>query len=143
MARITLKDPMAYQQKLASVSKKLDGMLKYACYDAAGMVVESIKKHCPVDEGSESEGDLRDSYITTPYQYDRGEVYTKITCAGYDSRGVPNLIKARVLESGRSKPDGGITGKHRFVEKAVRAVRSQAQASIEKNLTQALEKAMK
>lgn len=138
MARVTLKDPMSYQQKLASISKKLDGILKYSCYDAAGIVVEAIKAHCP----SES-GDLRESYITTPYQYDRGEVYTKVTCAGYDERGVPNLIKARVLESGRSTSSGGITGKHPFVRKAVQSVKAQAQASIEKNLTQALEKAMK
>lgn len=138
MARITLKDPMTYQQKLASISKKLDGILKYSCYDAAGMVVEAIKANCPAESG-----DLRESYITTPYQYDRGEVYTKITCAGYDERGVPNLIKARVLESGRSIPSGGVTGKHPFVRKAVQSVKAQAQASIEKNLTQALEKAMK
>lgn len=138
MARVTLKDPMTYQQKLASISKKLDGILKYSCYDAAGMVVEAIKAHCPVKSG-----DLRDSYITTPYQYDRGEVYTKVTCAGYDERGVPNLIKARVLESGRSTPSGGTTEKHPYIRKAVQSVKAQAQASIEKNLTQALEKAMK
>ena len=138
MAKITLKDPMAYAQKLASISKKLDGILKYSCYDAADIVITAIKEACP-----EESGDLRESYITTPYQNDRGFVYTKITCAGYDSRGVPNLIKARVLESGRSTPNGGITGKHPFVQRAVRSAKKQAQASIERNLNQALENAMK
>lgn len=135
---MTLNNPEAYQKKLASISKNLDGILKYSCYDAANIVIKSIKANCP-----EESGDLRESYITTPYKSEMGEVYTKITCAGYDDRGVPNLIKARVLESGRSIPSGGITGKHPFVQKAVRAVKSQAQASMEKNLNYMLNKAMK
>ena len=138
VARMTIKDPGVYQQKLASISKGLDGILKYSCYDAAGMVCNAIKAACPAESG-----DLRESYITTPFMNDRGFVYTKVTCAGYDSRGVPNLIKARVLESGRSTPSGGTTEKHPFVRKAVKSVKAQAQASMEKNLNYMLEKAMK
>ena len=106
--------------------KTFEAIAKYSLYDAAGYLADELKKETPVDTG-----DLRESIITTPMEHENGNVTETITFTGYDRKGVPNLLKARVLESGRRGPRG-ITGKNPFVRKTVRRCATLATFLIDK-----------
>lgn len=137
MAKITIPNLAEYEKKIAKLGAAAEGVCKYAVYEAAGMVVEAIKQNTPVDSG-----DLRDSCGLTDFKNDKGYIYTQVVFPGYDSKGVPNPVKARVLESGRSSSKG-VVGKHPFIRKAVDSVKKAAQFSIETNLNKKLEELMK
>ena len=139
MPSISFKGLEAYQKQVAALSnpKTVESMCKYSIYDAAGMVCEEIKKATPEDTG-----DLRDSVVLTPMVSKNGEVYTKIEFAGYDRKGVPNMIKARVLESGRSGPRG-VVGKHPFVRSTVRNSKKLAEFMMDKSINEYLSKFIK
>ena len=143
MAKLTVPNLDKYSAKLASISRGLEGICKYACYDAADMAIKAVKAACPVSDDPRSKGDLRESFILTPYKNEGGFVYTRIGVTGYDRKGQPNLEIVRSLESGRSTPDGKVVGKHEFIRKAIQSVKKSAEASIEKNLDKKLEEIMK
>ena len=65
---------------------------------------------------------------------DHGYVNTKITFPGYDRKGVPNQVKANVLESGTSKKKGT-----HFLSKTVNRVKEQAISA----MSEALDKKIK
>lgn len=116
MGTIEFKGITEYQKQLDELGKKgADAAIRYAIYRPAGMVLEEIKKNTPVDTG-----DLRDSVTLSRMKEKDGFIYTQIMFVGYDRKGAPNVVKARVLESGRS---GSKTGKHPFVRKSVNAVK--------------------
>lgn len=132
MATIEFKGMADYEKRLAALGPAAEGICKYAIYDAAGMVVEAIKQNTPVDTG-----DLKDSVGLSAMQNKDGYIYTKVTFNGYDRKGTPNAIKARVLESGSSTRQ-----KHPFVRQAVNRVKAQAVESIAKNLNFKIEEIM-
>ncbi len=141
MAKIEFPGIGEYQKLLASLGASAEGVCKYAIYDAAGVVIDEIKARTPVDEESKSgSGDLRDSWCLTHMQNNEGFVYTKVDCPGYDRKGVPNRIKARVLTSGRSDQSG--RKKNPFVRQAVNAVKSKAISLIEFNLDKKINEIM-
>ena len=139
MPKIEFKGIEKYEAKLRALGdpKTIQGMCKYSIYDAAGYVLEELKKATPVDTG-----DLRDSIVTTPMQNKNGYIYEKLNFAGYDRDGTPNMLKARVLESGRSGPTG-ITGKHPFVRQTVRRCAKLAEFMIDKAVNEYLSHFMK
>lgn len=97
MAKMTFDGLYKYEQQLAELGQSVDRMAKYAIYPAAGEVIDALKAATPVDTG-----DLRDSEVLTRFETTEGAVYTAIAFTGYDRKGVPNVIKARVIESGSS-----------------------------------------
>lgn len=122
MATIEFKGITEYQKKLEELGKKnADKAIRYAIYPAAGMVRDEIKRAAPV-----ASGDLEDSVTLIPMTEEDGFIYTKVVFAGYDSKGVPNQLKARALESGRSSANGKV-GKHPFVRRAVNRARKKAE----------------
>lgn len=139
MASIEFKGLEAYQKQIAALSdpKTVESMCKYSIYDAAGMVCDEIKKATPVDTG-----DLRSSVKLEGMRTHDGEIYTKVTFAGYDRDGTPNTLKARALESGRSGPTG-ITGKHPFVRQTVRRCAKLAEFMMDKAVNDYLSHFMK
>ena len=139
MPSIEFKGLKAYQKQIAALSNPntVESMCKYSIYDAAGYVLEELKKAAPVESG-----DLRDSIIATPMQSKDGFTYEKLDFAGYDRKGVPNRLKARVLESGRSGPTG-ISGKHPFVRLTVRRCTKLAEFMMDKAVNQYLSHFMK
>ena len=139
MANITFDGIAAYQKQIEALGnpKTVEKMCKYAIYDAAGMVCDEIKKETPVDTG-----DLRSSVKLEAMRTHDGETYTKVTFAGYDRKGVPNMLKARVLESGRSGPTG-ITGKHPFVRQTVRRCAKLAEFMMDRAVNEYLSHFMK
>ena len=133
MAKIEFKGIETYQKQLAKLGRKAESVCRYAIYDAAGAVVEAIKENTPVDTG-----DLRDSIVLTPMKNTDGFVHTKVDIVGYDRKGVPNMLKARALESGTSR-----LPKKPFIRPAVRQVENLAQFLMEKSLDEMISKIMK
>lgn len=87
-----------YIKQLDELGAETESIIKQAIYPAAGMVAEAIKRETPVDTG-----DLRDSVtIKRMKTDDNGYISTDVTFTGTDRKGVPNAVKARVIESGRS-----------------------------------------
>lgn len=133
MAKIEFKGADEYIKKLREMDSRITGIIKYAVYPAAGIVADAVRANTPEDTG-----DLRDSLVLTDFKNEDGFIFTEIDFVGYDSKGVPNLLKARTLESGRHKKH-----KHPFVRPAVDRVKKAAELSIEMNLNKKLEEIMK
>lgn len=120
MAKFEAQGLDEYIAKLKELGASIEGTCKRAVYPAAGMVIEAIKENTPVDTGG-----LRDSAALKTFQNENGFVYTQITFDGYDERGHPNPVKARVLESGSSTRK-----KHPFIRPAINRVKAQAEGMI-------------
>ena len=63
------------------------------------------------------------------------EINTKIGFNGYDSKGVPNQLKARVMESGSSKQ-----AKRPFIRPALNGAREPAQEKMVETANQEISK---
>ena len=135
MATIEFKGIDAYQKQLAALAnpKTVESMCKYSIYDAAGMVCDEIKKETPVDTG-----DLRDSVRIDQMVTRDGFTYAKVDFVGYDRDGTPNLLKARVIESGTSRVQ-----KKPFVRPTVKRVTKLAEFMMDKAINEYLSKFMK
>lgn len=132
VAKIEFDGLAEYMAKLAEIGANIEGTIKQAVYPAAGMVIEEIKRSCPVDSG-----DLRDSMALVRFENENGYVYTKVVFDGYDSKGVPNALKANVLESGSST-----RRKHPFIRPAVNRIKAAATAEIERQLNDIITRKM-
>jgi len=133
MAKITFEGFEEYRKQLLKLGTSIEGVIRYAVYDAAGMVADSIKANTPIESGS-----LQNSIALTGFRNEDGYIYTKVVFDGYDGRGVPNALKARVLESGSSKRK-----KHPFIRPAFNRVKSAAEFSIENKLNEKMNELMK
>jgi len=122
-----------YMAKLRSMGESVEGSIKRAVYPAAGMVIEAIKANTPMDTGG-----LRESAALKTFVNDAGFVYTEVTFNGYDERGHPNPVKARVLESGSSTRK-----KHPFIRPAVNRVKAQAESMMASEFEKICEEKMK
>ncbi len=103
-------------------------------------VADEIRKGLKANlQGSEySTGDLENSLGIAPPDVDRnGNINTKIGFDGYDSKGVPNVIKARVMESGSSRQK-----KRPFVRTAVNRSRKNALEEMNKKYDEEIKKIM-
>lgn len=133
MAKITFDGVDEYLKQIERLGRNPEGLIKYAVYDAAGIVCDAIKANTPEDSG-----DLKNSVGLAEFRDKDGFIYTEVTFSGYDSRGVPNVLKARVLESGSSTRQ-----KHPFIRPAVNRVKAAAEYSIEMNLNKKIDEIMK
>ena len=124
-----------YMSKLKAMGASVEGSIKRAVYPAAGMVIEAIKANTPTDGAANG---LRDSAALRTFKNENGYVYTEVTFDGYDERGHPNPVKARVLESGSSTRQ-----KHPFIRPAVNRVKAQAEALMASEFEKICEEKMK
>ena len=124
-----------YMSKLKAMGASVEGSIKRAVYPAAGMVIEAIKANTPTDGTANG---LRDSAALRTFKNENGFVYTQVTFEGYDEKGHPNPVKARVLESGSSTRQ-----KHPFIRPAVNRVKAQAEAMIASEFEKICEEKMK
>ena len=122
-----------YMSKLKAMGASVEGSIKRAVYPAAGMVIEAIKANTPTDTGG-----LRESAALRTFKNENGFVYTEVTFDGYDERGHPNPVKARVLESGSSTRQ-----KHPFIRPAVNRVKAQAESLMASEFEKICEEKMK
>ena len=132
MANIEMEGLEEYRARLLDLGADIEGICKYAVYDAAAMVVEAIKANTPVDSG-----DLKQGASLAKFKNEDGYVYTGVYFPGIDHDYGINAIKARVLESGSST-----RRKHPFIRPAVNRVKAAAERSIEERLDQKIEQIM-
>lgn len=128
MAKFKFTGIEAYTESLEKIGgKNAVGVLKYAVYPGAKVVADSIRGEL---QSHRQSGDLENSLTIATMRNDDGYINTKIMFAGYDSKGVPNAIKAAALESGTSR---GQKGTH-FISHTVKAVQSKAVEAMSKAL---------
>lgn len=141
MARMTFMLGEEYGEKLLQTACSSEAIAKKAIYEAADIVTNKIRENLEVNlaGSTQSAGALSKSLGITPILQDKNGIWNaKIGFDGYDEKGVPNQLKARVMESGSSRVQ-----KRPFVRPAVNAVRKDAQAAMQKVIDEELEKIMK
>lgn len=122
LAKFSVKGIEEYALKLSKLGDKADEVTKKAVYAGAKVIADEIHKNLTETLSGESTGDLESSFGITPISQDKkGNWNCKIGFDGYDKAGVPNQLKARVLESGSSRQK-----KRPFVRPAVRAKKNEA-----------------
>ena len=112
--------------KLGGLAENSYTILKQALYPGAGALADEIKKRL---SGHHRTGDLADSVTIVQMDQNGGQVNTAVIFAGYDENGVPNAIKAAVLESGSSKQK-----KTPFIRPAVAAVKARSTILMQERL---------
>lgn len=137
MAKIEFEGIEEYRARIVSLGVNLEGTCKRAVYPAAGVVIEAIKDNTPVWANGESQGDLKESAKLANFKDEDGYIYTAVYFAGYDRRGVPNPIKARVLESGSTTRP-----KHPFIRPAMNKVKNTAEKMIEQEFNKIIDEQM-
>ena len=136
MAKFKFTGIEKYVDSLEKIGgKNAEGILKYAVYPGAKIVADAIREEIRVNH--HKSGDLEKSLSLATMRNDDGYINTKISFAGYDEKGVPNALKAAVLESGRS----GENGTH-FISRTVRAVTDKAVSEMSKALDKKIEQIM-
>ena len=155
-SKMTIKAGEDYMRRLSQLGEGSAAIAKKAVYEASGIVADRIRKNL-VDnindpqsaaksgratfkkDGEERTGDLVRSLGITPIKLDKnGILNVKIGFDGYDSRGVPNQLKARVMESGSSTIEP-----RPFVKPAVKATKKAAEEAMNRVINEEIEKIMK
>lgn len=155
MATITFKKGDEYALKLSRLETNAGEIAKKAIYEGAKIVADKIRANLEANiadpeyvgkdgnvlfknQYNEPSGDLVKSFGITPIKRDRNGNWTaKIGFDGYDSKGVPNQLKARVMESGSST-----IKKRPFVRPAVNATKGAALDAMRKVIDEETEKIM-
>ena len=136
MAKFKFTGIEKYVDSLEKIGgKNAEGILKYAVYPGAAVVADAIRAE--IETNHKVSGDLAKSLSLATMRNEDGYVNTKISFAGYDEKGVPNALKAAVLESGRSDRNGT-----HFISKTVRAVTDRAIDEMSKALDKKIEQIM-
>ena len=113
-----------YALRLSQLATDSEVIAKKAIYEGANIIADKIKSNLDGVLSPEATGELVASFGVTPIEKDSsGNFNAKIGFDGYDSKGVANQLKARVLESGSSNQQ-----KRPFVRPAVNATKKQAVA---------------
>lgn len=127
MARFSFKAGEDYAIKLSKLATNSEEIAKKAIYEGVTIVADQIKSNLKGVLSDEATGDLVDSFGVTPItRDDNGNWNAKVGFDGYDRNGVPNQLKARVLESGTSTKK-----KKPFVRPAVNKTRKQVVRKME------------
>lgn len=157
MAKITFKVGEEYARKLSQLAAGSEEIAGKALRAGAGIIADEIRKNLTANlndpasaskSGStmfknlynETSGSLLESLGITPVSMDRDGVWNIKIGFGdpdYDPKGVSNLLKARVMESGSST-----IRKRPFVRPALDAKEDAAKAEIEKVIDEEIEKIM-
>lgn len=122
LARMTFMVGDEFALALSRLATQSDEIAKKAIYEGAKVVADKIKSNLEGILSPEATGDLVASFGVTPITKDsEGNFNCKIGFDGYDSKGTPNQLKARALESGTSTEK-----KKPFVRPAVNATKGTA-----------------
>lgn len=148
VAKMTIKGIDEYALKLSKFGKDAPKIAKKVVIAGANPVADAIKQNLianirdPAYAGKgkgtikrnygKSTGELVNSFGIAPPGVDQhGNTNTKIGFEGYDSKGVPNALKARAMESGTSR-----LKKRPFVRPAVNKTRKKAIEEMGKKLNE-------
>jgi len=121
LARMTFLAGDEFALALSHLATQSDEIAKKAIFEGAKIIADKIKSNLEGVLSQEATGELVASFGVTPIEKDAsGNWNAKIGFDGYDTDGVANQLKARVLESGSSKQR-----KKPFVRPAVNATKKQ------------------
>lgn len=135
-ARMTFMAGDEFALALSHLATQSDEIAKKAIYAGATVIADKIKSNLQGVLSDEATGELVASFGVTPITKDQdGNWNAKIGFDGYDSKGVANQLKARVIESGTSKKQ-----KHPFVRPAVNATKNQAVARMGEVINQEIQR---
>ena len=138
MATISFKAGDEYALKLSRLAAGSDDVAKKAIYEGAKVVADKIKSNLESKVYADATGDLIASFGITPIARDKdGNRKTKNGFDGYDRKGVPTQLKARVLESGSSRQQ-----KKPYVRPAVNATKKKAIDVMKKVIDEETERLM-
>ena len=122
LARMTFSAGDEFTLALSRLATGSEEVAKKAIYEGSKVVADKIKSNLEGVLSEEATGEMLASFGITPIERDSdGNWNTKLGFDGYDSKGVPNQLKARVLESGSSQQP-----KKPFVRPAVNATKRTA-----------------
>lgn len=139
MARLRFQGLAEYERQLSQLQRGTDEIAGKAIYAGAETVADAIKQNIqglPSKTGTTRQG-LLEGFGIAPLQDDSGYLNVKIGFDGYNAKGVPNALMARVFESGTSK-----VPKHPFVRPAINSSRKQAEAKMAEVLGAEINKIM-
>lgn len=140
MARITFKGLEEYEKKLSLLAKDTEQICGAAIYEGASIVADEIKagiRSLPRKTGVTQKG-LEEGFGISKLREDNGFYNVKLGFNGYNANGEPNVMMARIMESGTSK-----VPKHPFVRPAVNRAKPAAQDKMAAVLDEEIEKRMK
>lgn len=147
VAKMTIKGLDEYSSKISKLGKDAPEIAKKVVMAGANPVADEIRENlisnirdpAYVGKGQgglvkrnygKSTGDLLSAFGIAPPGVDsNGNTNTKIGFEGYDSKGVPNALKARAMESGTST-----LRKRPFVRPAVNSTKKRAIKEMGKKL---------
>lgn len=139
MAKIRFAGLEEYERRLSQLQTGSREMAGKAIYAGAKIVADAIRTNIqslPSKTGTTKQG-LLESFGIAPLQDDSGYLNVKAGFNGYNAKGIPNALMARLFESGTSK-----VPKHPFVRPAVNASQKQAEAKMAEVLDQEIKKIM-
>ena len=140
MATLTFKGLKEYEMELSRFGKDIERIAGAAIYQGAGIVADEIKKGIeglPTKTGVTKQG-LIDGFGISGLQNDNGYRNVKLGFDGYNENGVPNVLMARIFESGTSRMP-----KHPFIRPAINASKKRAEDEMARILDEEIEKVMK
>jgi HK97 gp10 family phage protein len=139
MARMAFKAGDEYALKLSRLDSGSEKIAKKAIYESAEILADGIRAAADKKLSDEATGQMMESYGISEIDMDKhGYWNTKIGFDGYDDKGVPNQLKARVFESGSSKQK-----KRPFIRPTVNRLKGQAQKRMEQVVDEEIKKVMK
>lgn len=127
MAQISFPGLKRYEMMLSRLSQGADAIAGKAIHQGAAILADQIRaniRDLPSKSGDTRDG-LLDGLGIAPLREDGGYYNVKIGFDGYNRRGIPNPLMARVLESGTSR-----LTKRPFLRPAVNAKRKEAEAAM-------------
>lgn len=121
--------------KLDLFSGHSQEIIEKALYEGAGIITDKVRANLEQTLGIYSTGELAESLGVAPMRRGKGTANVSIGFDGYDSKGTPNALKARAMESGTSKQP-----KRPFMRPALNATKGLAQSKMLQILKEEIEK---
>lgn len=139
MAKFKFTGIGLYVDQLEKLGSGAVGVMKKGTYDGAAIIADEVRKglRAAIRHPDESSGDLERSMFLAHMVDENGYIYTEIGFAGYDSKGVPNILKARAMESGTSRQP-----KTPFIRKAFNSAKERCMAAMQKTVDDEIKKIM-
>lgn len=121
--------------KLNALPGRSNEITEKALYKGAGVIADGVRSKLQGVLSGNSSGELLGSLGIAPMKTNGGVSNTSIGFDGYDSKGVPNQLKARAMESGTSKQR-----KRPFMRPALNATKGLAQDAMIQVLEEEIDK---
>ena len=148
-AKINDKAINELYQTLERLGADAEGVAKQGIFEGAGLIADAVRANIDgIRTGGKSDWEtrrremqkagLREGLTTSPIQPFKGGIYGGVGFDGYNAKGQPNQLIARVFNSGTS-----FSSKQAFFESAVRRTRSAAKQRVIDKMNEEFEKIAK